>query len=330
MGRTVDRILQNVDLLEYMRDCGYTPYPIGSCYGLKEHSSVRIFPETNTYFHPGRGENRRLNVINFAAWYHNIDNQSAIKLLAEELNDKPGYMRPKSAVRQEQKPPVEKKKDFALPQRTKNSYRKAYAYLNQKRCIDKSVLKDMINRGFLFEDERGNASFVGFNEDGKENFCFQRGCGDKPYKHIVAGSDFSTAWHIDNGADKLFVNEAIIDSMSVMTMFQMHGYDPNMYNYVATCGPSMKPLLNFIQKHPDTKTVYLGFDKDEAGRRYTAKATEALRSSGYTGKIIDKPPKTKDFNQDLQTITQSKGRVELSHNQQSQTNNLSIERNITR
>ena len=74
MGRTVDRILDEVDLIEYMSACGYTRYPLGngSYYGLKEHSSVRIYPETNTYFHPGssNGDPRRLNVINFTAWHY--------------------------------------------------------------------------------------------------------------------------------------------------------------------------------------------------------------------------------------------------------------------
>lgn len=324
MGRTIDRILGEIDLLEYMRDCGYTPYSVGSCYSLKEHGSVRIYPESNTYFHPGTGDNRRMNVINFAAWHHNIPQSEAIKMLARELNDEPRYVTKRKPA--EIKPEV--KKELVLPEKSSKQYRHVYAYLGQKRCIDRSIVSDMIHRRYLYEDMRGNATFVGYDKDGKASLCFQRGCTDTPYKHIVSGSDFTYGWSVDNGASKLFVNEAIIDSMSVMSMFKFHGMDPNNYNYVATCGPSMKPIINAVAGNENIKTVYLGFDNDEAGRKYTQRAKGVLNEIGYKGKIIDKPPKSKDFNEDLQRLSEHKGKMEEL--KQIQTQNFQIERNIQR
>lgn len=307
MGRTIDRILANIDLLEYMKDCGYTPYPIGngSYYGLREHGSVRIYPETNTYFHPGTGDNRRLNVINFAQWHYGISNGEAIKMLAEELNGLPNYRA--SQVKRDYKPP--EKKPFKLPDKCSGRYKHVYAYLTQTRCISRTVITDMVKRNYLYEDIRGNASFVGYH-DGKECFCFQRGCSDKipegrdrAYTHIVSGSDFEYAWSVCNDSNKLFVTEAAIDSMSVMTMFEMHNYDPKAYDYVATFGPSMRPLTSYISSHKNIDTIYLGFDNDEAGNKYRARARETLRKAGYEGKIIDKTPHTKDFNEDLKILT---------------------------
>ena len=278
MGKTIDRILANIDLLEYMKDCGYTPYPIGNgtYYGLREHGSVRIYPETNTYFHPGTGDNRRLNVINFAQWHYGISNGEAIKMLAKELNGR---------------------------------YKHVFAYLTQTRRISRTVVSDMVKRNYLYEDIRGNASFVGYH-DGKECFCFQRGCSDKipagrerAYTHIVSGSDFEYAWSVCNNSNKLFVTEAAIDSMSVMTMFEMHNFDPKDYDYVATFGPSMRPLTSYISSHKNIDTIYLGFDNDEAGNKYRARARETLRNAGYEGKIIDKAPHTKDFNEDLKILS---------------------------
>lgn len=326
MGRTIDRILGKIDLLEYMQDCGYTPYSVGNCYGLKEHGSVRIYPESNTYFHPGTGDSRRMNVINFASWHQGISQGEAIKMLARELNDEPRYVMKRSPSPSEVKPQI--KKELVLPEKSNKQYRHVYAYLNQKRWIDKSVVSDMIHRRYLYEDMRGNATFVGYDKDGKASLCFQRGCTDTPYKHIVQGSDFTYGWSVDNGSSKLFVNEAIIDSMSVMTMFKIHGMDANNYNYVATCGPSMKPIINAVAGNENIKTVYIGFDNDEAGRKYTQRAKIALNEIGYKGKIVDKSPKSKDFNEDLQRLSEHKGKMEDLEQTPKQTQNIAIERNI--
>lgn len=334
MGRTVDRILAEIDLIEYMSACGYTPYPLGNgtYYGLKEHSSVRIYPESNTYFHPGssNGDPRRLNVINFTAWHYGISNGEAIKMLAKELNDKPSY---RQSVVKREVPKIEKK-EFALPPKTGGNYKHIYAYLIKTRCLSKTVVNDMVKRNFLYEDTRGNATFVG-HHDGKECFCFQRGCSDKipvgydrAFTKVIPGSNFDHAWYVDNGSTKLFATEAVIDSMSVMTMLEKHGINPSGYDYVSTCGPSIKPLVNYIKSHPNTNTVYLGFDNDESGNKYRQRTVKELKKIGYSGKIIDKPPHTKDFNQDLKLLSQHNGTI--SQQNTIQNNSINIERMIPR
>ncbi len=312
MGRTVNRILAKIDLIEYMRSCGYTPYPIGngSYYGLKEHSSVRIYPETNTYFHPGssNGDPRRLNVINFAEWYYGIDNKEAIQKLARELNDSPSYM--KSNVKREI-PKIEKK-SFMLPQKTSSQFRHVYAYLLKTRCISKNVVNDMVKQNYLYEDIKGNATFVGYDKANKACFCFQRGCSDKipngqkrAFTRIIEGSNFDYAWNICNGSNKLFVTEAAIDSISVMTMLEMHNMNPNNYDYVATCGSSIRPMINYVRTHPEINKIYLGYDNDFKGNQYRQRSIEALSEMGYKGKVIDKKPHTKDWNEDLKYLNQN-------------------------
>ncbi len=320
---TVERILQNIDLLEYMRYCGYTPYKVGSnCYGLREHSSVRIYPESNTYFHASR-DSRRLNVINFYAWYHGTDNKEAIKRLAEELNLKPeySYKEPKKP-----KPPTLEKENipFALPEKHKGKYSRVYAYLNKERCIDTSIIADFMKNDLLYQDKNGNAAFVGKDESGKAVFCFERGTVPaKPYKHIVAGSDFSTAFTICNNASKLFITEAIIDSMSIMTMLKEAGFDYKEYDYIATCGTSQAAVYKHLENHPNIKTVYLAFDKDTAGNRCRAKTGEKLADNKDI-RLIDKKPRNKDWNEDLQNLNKYQNQT------QNINKNNTIERSITR
>lgn len=319
MGRTVDRILESIDLKEYMERHGWTLYRIGNCYGCKEHGSVRVF-DNNTYFHPGTGDNRRMNVINFAEYYYGISNQDAIKMLAEELNDNPAWKRERKP--HISKPEIENKKELKLPEKQQGSYKRVYAYLTKSRCLSKSVVTDLFKRHFVYEDIKGNVTFVGFH-DGKESFCFQRASNEfisenrkRPFTRIVEGSDFSHAWYVDNGSTKLFVTEAIIDSASAMTMFELHGYDPKAYDYVATCGPSRNPVVNYVVSHPKIDTVYLGYDNDNAGNTYRQKTREDLRAAGYKGKIIDKIPHTKDLNKDLQVLSNSAYKPENSLNKQ--------------
>ena len=337
MGRTVDRILAEIDLIEYMSNCGYTPYPIsnGKYYGLKEHSSVRIYPETNTYFHPGtgNGDPRRLNVINFAEWYYRISNDEAIKMLAKELNGNPSFKKSnvnREVVKRENKP-------FTLPDKATGKYNRLYAYLIKTRCLSRTVVNDMVKRNYLYQDARGNATFVGYYE-GQECFCFQRGCSDeipkgytRAFTKIIEGSDFEHAWLVENGSNKLFVTEAAIDNMSIMTLFEKHNDDPKGYDYLATCGPSMKSIINYVNNHPDTEVIYLAFDNDEPGNKYRTRAAQALRQNGYSGKIINKPPYSKDFNEDLKLLSQHNGAITPDptiQNNNSTTQNLTIERNL--
>jgi len=231
-------------------------------------------------------------------------------MLAKDLNNSPAYI--KSRVKREI--PKAEKKPFSLPQKTQGQYKHVYAYLLKTRCISRNIVNDMVKRNFLYEDTRGNATFVGFH-NGKETFCFQRGCSDKiptgydrPFTKIISGSDFEHAWYVDNSSTKLFVTEAVIDSMSVMTMFEMHNFNPNHYDYLSTCGPSMKPLVNYIKSHPHINTVYLGFDNDGsrgAGEKYRANARKYLNDIGFEGKMIDKIPHTKDWNEDLKQLNQN-------------------------
>ncbi len=320
-SRAVERILKEIDLIEYMRNCGYTPYPMGNgrYYGLKEYNSVRIYPDTNTYFHPGsgNGDPRRLNVINFAEWHFGISNNEAINMLVKGLRDKPEYLT--SKVKRET--PTVEKQEFVLPEKTTGNYKHIYAYLIKTRCISKTVITDMIKRGYLYEDIRGNSTFVGFNNDDKACFCFQRGSSDKiPEGHnraftkIITGSDFDFAWSVCNNSNKLFVTEACIDSMSAMTLFELHNRNPNDCDYLATCGPSLRPLVNYLDNHPNINRIYLGFDNDAVGDKYRLRAAQILKDKGYKGDIVNKPPLTKDFNEDLKAVSQHNGVISPENN----------------
>lgn len=247
-------------------------------------------------------------------------------MLAKELNDDPSFRISnihREVVKREIKP-------FSLPERAIGSYKRLYAYLTKTRCLSKTVVTDMIKRNYLYQDTRGNASFVGYHDD-KPCFCFQRGCSDeipkgynRAFTKVIEGSDFEHAWLVDNGSKALFVTEAAIDNMSIMTLFEKHNADPKGYDYLATCGPSMKPLVNYVQSHPDTEVVYLAFDNDAAGNKYRTRAAQALRQNGYSGKIVNKPPYTKDFNEDLKLLSQHNGTIAQEHTAK----NITIERNI--
>ena len=61
---------------------------------------------------------------------------------------------------------------------------------------------------------------------------------------------------------------SVTELNKIKKLLEDNGYRVN-YDYLATCGPSMKPLINYVQSHPNTDTIYLGFDNDEAGNKYS-------------------------------------------------------------
>ena len=302
MGRTIDRILDGYNLLDYISRCGYTVLPIGSCYTLQEHDSFRIFPESNTYFHSSVSP-KRCNIINFASWHHGISSQEAIKRLAVGLNNT-AFPQQKGRFQENlaNAAAARKEQPLVLPEPSDKQYKRVFAYLNRSRGIDRTIIQDFVSRKLLYEDTKGNATFVGLNEQKEPCFCFQRGTNpEHPYKRIVAGSAFSHGLYMDHGAARLFVTEAVIDNLSIMTLLNQAGMDYKSYDYLATCGPSRRGLLTQIANRPQIHTVYLAFDNDRAGNEYRNKARRELLEQGYGGRIIDKPPTLKDFNLDLQT-----------------------------
>lgn len=116
----------------------------------------------------------------------------------------------------------------------------------------------------------------------------------------VENSMKKVAWFVDNNSTSLFVCEAPVDALSVMSLLKLGGKDYNKYSYLAQSGcSSTSSLLYHVKNNPQISKVYLCYDNDTAGKEALMKATRELHESGFKGSIINKIPKNNDFNDDL-------------------------------
>lgn len=298
---------RDIPILDYARYRGFTPERVGQdYYTLAEHDSIRICESQNLFFRWSTGQGG--SIIDFEMMLDHVDEHDALSKLRDYLQDRKPYVlndisRPRAAPR----PPaqVQEKKELVLPEAAKGRFNRVYAYLNKTRGIDPEIIGHMIKRNQLYEDYRHNCVFVGYDKDNKTAYANIRGTlTEKGYKGDAQGSNKEVGLYINNSSTSLFVTEAPIDSLSIMTMLKLNGRDYKKYDYLALGGISSKSLLYHLQGS-DIKCIFLALDHDEAGQQGRENIRAALQKAGYKGKVIDKLPVAKDFNEDLQHILQA-------------------------
>jgi hypothetical protein len=194
---------------------------------------------------------------------------------------------------------------FALPP-ANSDMRRVYAYLLQKRFIDRDVLTAFVREKLIYESrerskdgtkEYHNAVFVGYDERGIPRHAHKRGlCTEgKPFKGSVGGGDPAYSFHYGGTGDRLYVFEAPVDMLSFITL---HPRDWQSHSYAALCGVSEHALLKRLRLNPDIQKICLCLDCDEAGIEAAGRLEDILRGKGYdqTTRLL---PGHKDWNEDL-------------------------------
>lgn len=310
-------VKQEIPILEYAVSKGLTPVRVGAGeYSLAEHDSVRIDTDQNLCFRHATGEGG--SIIDFVMMLEHIDGNwcdkhKALGILRDYLHRTKPYMIPElDGARPKQSATSEiEKKELVLPERVKGRFNRVFAYLSQQRCIDPGIISDFMHNNRLYEDINHNCIFVGYDQDNTAAYAMRRGTlTDRAYKGDVAGSRKEVGFYVDNGSMDLFVTEGVIDAMSIMTLLKSNGMDYGKYNYLSLGGTASKALLYHLPESGIDR-IFLALDNDAAGRDGKAHIREALQKVGYTGKVIDKTPLNKDFNEDLQHIvSRSAGRTQ--------------------
>ena len=304
------RIKSDVSIIEYAQILGFTPVRVGKKYTLKEHNSVIIDPEENFFWRNAyKGEPHWCgSIIDFVCHFENNKEDEVIRSMAALVRDSRAIQPTERPV-----PEVKKKKEkappqFSLPEPAKDN-RAAYAYLTKTRCIDPGIIMEYMQRGYIYQDDKRNCVFVGFDEVGKPCFACKRGStpGVRFFMDIP-GNDYTRCITIDNSCPTVTVTEAPIDGYSLMSLIKRAGRDPHTYNYLFLGGTNKyEALLSYLQRYPNTTTVILGLDNDTPGIKAAQHIKELLMQSGYKGTIRERYPTEKDWNADLQAaVTASK------------------------
>lgn len=282
MNEKVEKIKQLVPIEEYATYLGYHVIRKGSYLSLEEHDSIMINPRTNRYFQNSCcEEHARGSIINFVMHFCKVDYKTAIRDLTNYIGS--GYLDDAKL-----KKPIQsqsKKRMLILPPHGGNR-RHVYAYLNKVRCIDKFIIDYFFQSGHLYEDNKKNCVFVSFDEKSNQpDFACRRGTySDIPFKGDISGCDYKYCFRLPAACGtKLFVCEAVIDLMSLMTiLIEQRGKEEMAgYHYQAIAGTDKyMAIFSFLNLHPEIEDVYLALDNDKPGRdacAYICKKAKELK-----------------------------------------------------
>ena len=294
---TLKYIKYGVSILTVAKDMGFTPVKIGSYYSLKEHDSVRIYPETNSFyrFSTGAGGSN----INLLMQLGGMNEIQAIR----SLKDKYVGNRFDSIPRVEQPPvsPAPEPKPFVLPEKTDGKFSRTYAYLTATRCLDKEIVQQCMKDGLIYEDKKHNVIFVGKGAGGEPVYATRHTTlSNSNYKRDVAGSKQNVGFIIDNQSPRLYVTEAPIDALSLMCLHKRSGKDVKAASYMATCGTCKDAALYYrLKTNPKITEVILANDNDEAGKKANQRMLKHLQKEFPKIKVSCIKQSQKDINEYL-------------------------------
>ncbi len=227
------------------------------------------------------------DAVDFVRRFYNKSYPEAMEYL---LGGSGGTLAVSPSVQKEEKP-------FVLPPKNDNM-RRVFAYLLNRRGIDREVLYAFVHKGMIYESaDYHNAVFVGFDSNGNPKHAHKRGTGsESSYKGNVSGSQPEYSFHWSGQSDTLYLFEAPIDMLSFISM-QKEGW--RQHSYAASCSVSDRVLFQMLKDNPNIRQVVLCLDSDEPGQTAAKRIADKLFVQGTASEIL--VPVHKDWNEDLLT-----------------------------
>lgn len=194
---------------------------------------------------------------------------------------------------------IQEKKELKLPEKN-NTYKHVFAYLVQTRKIHQDVVKEFVDKKYLYENQKKSCVFVGVDKKGTEKYASIRSTNTmgESFKGEAAGSDKRYGFAKVGTNDKLTIVEAPIDLLSFMSIYHYHGISHLVKedHILSLGGVSDLALKQYLQDHPEIKSIQLGLDNDKAGNEACSSIFNEY-SEKYQIKRISF--KQKDFNEVL-------------------------------
>ena len=199
---------RNADMLTFFSQyMGFTFNGKGAEYRCREHPSLSVNNDRLTWYWHSRGVGGR-GALDFLIKVEGMDFREAMAKLAGEPLPPVQPIAPQSA------------RTLILPEKAGFLYKRLYAYLNQSRGIDGSIISALIHEKKLYEDKRSNVVFVGYDENNTPRFASLRGTyTDKPFRIDCHGSDKQYGFKMNYSQNgRLYIFEAPMDCMSHATL----------------------------------------------------------------------------------------------------------------
>lgn len=192
-------------------------------------------------------------------------------------------------------------RNLILPEKA-HSYRQVFAYLCKTRGLDSKIIQELIQKKKLYEDIKGNAVFVGFDEAGIPKYAFLRGTyTEKQFRMDCAGSDKKYGFHMSfDTIRQLYIFESPIDAISHATLENLIKSDDNAWKYdnrLSLGGTSDMALIHYLEMHPHVGELVFCLDSDDVGRTAAIHMARKYASQGYRTRL--ELPLQKDYNEVL-------------------------------
>lgn len=310
-------IKENITILHCAELLGYHPVQRRGntlSWTLQEHDSLVITLDSNQHQRFIWNSQRLYgSVIDFYMAMTGADLQKTLHELGNLLKSRSisSWNVERSAERKTyERVETNQSEGLQLPEKSHNGYRRAYAYLIKSRGLNPKLVSELFEQKILYQDALGNAVFVGTSpQTNHPEYASVRGTlSERVFRKDVMGSKKEISFHFnlyrEPPPSKLFVCEAPIDAMSIASALMHYRVGLEQYGFLSLGGVSLNALEYHLKHSPQIKTIYLCQDNDEAGNQSRQAAVDYLVKNGFEGKIVEKPPICKDFNEDLLQIHQ--------------------------
>ena len=274
---------RQTDLVSLLQSQGERLKRSGKEYVWRD-GSEKVTVRGNLWFH--QYERIGGDAVDFVRRFYNMDFPQAVNFL---LGNNGGMIQRAEPVKQEPKKP------FELPPQNDNM-RRVYAYLLNRRGIDREVLSAFVHKGMVYESaDYHNAVFVGYDEKGIARHAHKRGTGsESTYKGNAESCDPRYSFHWTGTDNTLYLFEAPIDMLSFISL---HKENWRSHSYAAACCVGDQVLFQMLKANPNIDTVYLCMDNDDAGQAANKRISDKLFIQGIKHEVL--VPEFKDWNEDL-------------------------------
>lgn len=300
-------LANQVDLVDYLSSKGYTMVKLGSSYKIKVPKSEKRSGDLSSLsvFENRRGWKRWSNdtsggdAISFLQMNMGMTFQDAV---LELIGGQGAGLSPRPIPHVTPKQEPVEDKPFTLPKPCEGKFSRLFAYLTKTRMIDPTIVTALLKDKKLYQDERNNVVFVGYDEQKQARFGCMRGTNtQKTFRGDCDGSDKRYSFSIDGtNQKKLYVFEAPIDLLSHATLTNMMiGKERawTVHSRLSLAGVSDVALEQYLKTHPQVQELHFYLDNDQAGRTAAAELCEKYAARGF--KTFDHCPNYKDLNEEL-------------------------------
>lgn len=284
----------NIDIMDYAIKKGLELNKVGrDSYHVKGFGGLYINPNFNKWncFSQDKGGGPiQLSML--------IENNTWVEAVKELLGDK--YESLLDYMGKNKNSEIKKKErdEFILPEKN-NTYKHVIAYLTKTRNINKDIVYQLIKDQKLYEDNKRNCVFVGYDRNNNPRYANLRSTNPNiAFKGEVKNSDKSYSFSIKGTSDKVYIFESPIEVLSYLTIMKLYNKNPK-HHMVSLGGVTDKALERYLIDNMDIKDIVCCLNNDQAG----IGATEKIKSK-YKEKynIIEKFPANKDYNEDIINI----------------------------